>query len=118
MHKLIIICLVLFPSCVTQKEVDYNLPVGMTKDVESYFVAKFNKGKILYTQVCADCHNKPVNGKKIVPDFTPAQLDSYLHNFRLKNKEHAENLTTKTVSEEELDYILYYLTYKKKNQVQ
>lgn len=118
MYRIIIIGIILCTSCVTQKEVEYNLPVGMSKEVETYFVAKFNKGKILYSQICADCHNKLIKGKKIVPDFTAAQLESYLHNFRLKNKEHAEKLTTKTVSEEELDFILYYLTYKKKNQTQ
>ncbi len=87
----------------------------MNPSVLPNFLERYNKGKALYKIICADCHNKKVNGKTIIPDFTPVQLDTYQHNFRQKNKEHGEKLTEKTMSENELDYIIYYLTYKKKN---
>ena len=115
--KLIILFSFFIIACASQKQVDYVLPVGMNPEITNVFLERFNKGKALYKIVCADCHNKKVNGKTIVPDFTPLQLDTYMHNFRQKNKEHSERLTVNSLSENELDYVIYYLTYKKKNPV-
>lgn len=115
--KLIILLSLFSIACVTQKKVEYDLPVGMNPEVLPNFLERFNKGKALYKIICADCHNIKINGKTVVPDFTAAQLDTYKRNFRQTNKEHSEKLTEKSMSENELDYIIYYLTYKKRNTI-
>jgi len=115
--KLIILLSLFSIACVTQKKVEYDLPVGMNPEVLPNFLERFNKGKALYKIICADCHKIKINGKTVVPDFTAAQLDTYKRNFRQTNKEHSEKLTEKSMSENELDYIIYYLTYKKRNTI-
>ena len=114
-YKLTILFSFFAIACATQKKVEYDLPIGMSPSVLPNFLERYNKGKALYKIICADCHNKKINRKTIVPDFTPAQLDTYKRNFRQTNKEHTEKLTEKSMSENELDFIIYYLTYKKKN---
>ncbi|MBK8089915.1 MAG: hypothetical protein IPK31_19445 [Chitinophagaceae bacterium] len=114
-YKLAILFSFFAIACATQKKVEYDLPIGMSPSVIPNFLERYNKGKALYKIICADCHNKKTNGKTVVPDFTPAQLDTYKRNFRQTNKEHTEKLTEKSMSENELDFIIYYLTYKKKN---
>ena len=81
--------------------------------VRTQFKADCDKGKILYEINCAQCHNKSINGKSVVPDFNPEQLKGY--EIRVANARHEESMPDEKVTAEELVYISTYLTYKKRS---
>jgi mono/diheme cytochrome c family protein len=114
-NKYVFSLLIVSAACAPQKQIEYNLPVGMTKEGEKSFVIRFNKGKAIYAASCAECHNKTVNGKSIVPDFTSGQMDAYAARLRTHNAAHNKALNPRVISEDDLSCVLYYLTYKKSN---
>ena len=101
-------------ACVAQKKVDYVIPHGMSPEAVPYFLERFNKGKALYAQACADCHNKKVKGKSVVPDFSTGSLESYAEHLRNSNEQHAQTIDPRQLSSEDLSRVLYYLSHKKK----
>lgn len=101
-------------ACVAQKKVDYVIPQGMSPEAVPYFLERFNKGKALYAQACADCHNKMVQGKSVVPDFSTGSLESYAEQLRTSNNEHTQTINPRQLSSEDLSRVLYYLSHKKK----
>lgn len=77
------------------------------------FLKRFNKGKILYAETCAKCHDSLRNGKKFYPDFSLPQLMDY--EMRFQYPEHNEDLKETNITIAEMDDIVDFLRYKKKN---
>ena len=100
-------------ECTTQKKIDYDIPQGLSETNQTEFVKQFSAGKTLYDLSCAKCHNTKVGRKKIVPDFSPQQLEKY--NMKFRSPQHMNELKSRNVSDAELRQIFFYLKYKKKN---
>ena len=100
-------------SALAQKHMKYEFPENMPEHIKSDYLEQCKKGKILYEINCAKCHTSSVGRKKIIPDFTSAQLINY--ELRIQNPKHTNNITESTVNTEELAMIITFLTYKKKN---
>jgi cytochrome c553 len=94
-------------------KIPYLFPEGMAPAVREAFTVECDKGQALYNLTCATCHNKRVNGKIIVPDWTADQLVGY--ELRVLNARHETGIPEEQISAEELGYIMTFLTYKKKN---
>ncbi len=94
-------------------KVAYEFPETMAPAVREAFTKECDKGQALYNLGCAACHNKLIDGRMIIPDWTPAQLVSY--ELRVLNPKHVDGIPEEQVSAEELGYIMTFLTYKKKN---
>lgn len=102
-------------QCATQKKVTYDFPAEMKEPVRLGFTEQCDKGQILYDINCGKCHTKIVKRKKIVPDFTLEQIETY--QIRIANPQHESKMTEEIVSGEELGLIITFLTYKTKNTV-
>lgn len=108
-----IIVLVLMSNCSLSKKTYYILPPEMTESVRKSAEEQCEKGLMLFRMNCSKCHADTVNGKEILPDFTPEQLSNY--EFRVANKKHEDNLGEMQLTQDELVSIIAFLTYKKKN---
>ncbi len=115
--KICICCLVFLGlfQCQSQKKAEYELPDAMLPHVKVFYSSQCEKGKILYDLNCAKCHTQKIHGKKVIPDFSPAQLTGYT--LRVANAQHEKNMPDSIVTEEELGIIMTFLSYKKKNKV-
>ncbi|MFN8438518.1 MAG: hypothetical protein U0V72_12900 [Cytophagales bacterium] len=96
-------------ACTSSKKMSYIFPETMSESVKKEYLRQCEKGYVLYNINCAKCHTV----KNKIPDFTPAQI--YGYEMRLSNKQHEAQLTTETITTEELGYILSFLSYKKKS---
>lgn len=99
-------------SCLTQKQpkVVQQFPDAMLPHVKEAYAEMWTKGETLYALNCAKCHNKKVNGKMIVPEFTEEQLAAY--EIRVADPEHEMALSDVRVTTEELTLINIYLMYR------
>ncbi len=98
-------------ACVSQPKLQYYpFPDDIAAEAKTQNLAQIEKGRILYGINCAKCHNKKINGKIIIPDFTVQQLDAYT--IRIKNQSHVSVLPEDQVSLEELEDIQYFFSYK------
>lgn len=102
-------------ACNAQKKIAYELPAAMAPAVKAGYAAQCDKGKILYDINCAQCHNKVVKGKVVIPDFTPGQLKGY--EMRVMNPQHESSMPDTRVTAEELGLISTFLSYKKKSNI-
>lgn len=87
------------------------MPTQQKKD----FVESCERGIILYNTICASCHNKLIDGKSVVPDFSLPQLMDY--EIRIQYPSHEDRLKENNLSVQELDDVVNYLRYKKKSGV-
>ena len=112
----IIAVLAIAQTCAAQKkkaELLYNYPPGIVEEKKAEFIQFCEKGKTLYGIHCSGCHSRTVDGKEIVPDFTPMQLDAY--DMRLGFTKHQSTLTERNIPEEELELVIFFLSHKKSN---
>jgi hypothetical protein len=109
---LIILALVLC-TCTSQKKIEYVFPADMKSLAVTAFTEMCDKGQILYKINCAKCHNYKVRRKEYVPDFTKEKLLGYT--LRISNTTHRKELRDTIISTEDLDLIMKFLTFKKKN---
>lgn len=96
----------------------YELPYDsatMTDAQKKQFFSDFEKGIIIYNTVCANCHNKLVNGVQVVPDFSLPQLMDY--EMRIQYPSHENKLTETNLTALEFDQVVHYLRYKIKSGV-
>lgn len=77
------------------------------------FVKEFNKGRIIYKQTCAKCHNVTKDGKVYYPDFSIPQLIDY--EMRIQYPAHEDELKETNLSPLEFDWVVLFLQFKKKN---
>lgn len=92
------------------------MPDDIGKERKKQLVQQFTEGKQAYLSHCARCHNKTVNGKDVIPDIPFEQADTY--RVRFANNQHKSEITESTVTEQELDMIVIFFTYKKQSGVQ
>ncbi len=98
-------------NAMAQKQTAFNYPDDIVDSARKQFSEDFKKGLILYKINCARCHNKLVNGKEIIPNFSLPQLMDY--EIRIF-PEHNEKLTDNKVADEELAKIILFLRYRQK----
>jgi hypothetical protein len=110
---LIATCFVI--SCKSTKGPLYELPLEMASAIQKEYAEQCDKGLILYEMNCGKCHTQKVGNRKLIPDFTEAQLIGY--KLRATNPDHVMHLTDESITAEELGLIMTFLTYKKKNKV-
>ncbi len=100
-------------KCSSYKAVSYDYPEDITEAGKKDFVVNFEKGRVLYKITCANCHNSVVDGKTYIPDFSLPQLMDY--EIRVQYPAHSEDLKESNMTPLELDLIVDFLRYKKKN---
>lgn len=101
-------------ACAVQKnKKGYELQAAMSPAVAADYAKQCEKGKVLYAINCGECHNKVVNKKTVIPDFTAAQLKGY--ELRVANPKHESSMPDTKVTAEELGTIMIFLTYKTKS---
>jgi hypothetical protein len=88
-------------------------PDDITEAGKADFVKTYNKGHILYNINCAKCHNKTQEGKQVIPDFSLPQLMDY--EIRIQYPDHQDPMRETNLSQEELDQVITFLRYKKRN---
>ena len=104
-----------FIACVTQPKLQYyNFPEDISEEAKTANLKMIEKGRVLYNINCAKCHNKKINGKIVIPDFTNTQLESYT--IRIQNEVHVNNLPENKLTSEELEAIQFFFSYKKPGQ--
>jgi len=102
-------------TCEAQKsKAEYTFPEDIADTARKTFVKNFNQGKVLYGLSCATCHNKKVDGKDVIPDFSLPQLLDY--EMRMY-EQHEGKMDDRHVSDAELEKIIVFLRYKKKSGV-
>ncbi|MBY0426395.1 MAG: hypothetical protein K2Q22_12210 [Cytophagales bacterium] len=102
-------------GCQVQRKPAYELPAAMLPHVKAEYAKMCDKGAVLYDLSCAKCHNKKVKGRKVIPDFPEEKLAGY--SFRMENPAHESEIPETKVSGDELNYIITFLSYKKKSNV-
>ena len=104
-------------SCMVQKKpkVSYVFPAEMAEPVKAGYIQMWKKGEILYDLNCAHCHNRVVNRKVIIPEFTEEQLATY--EVRIADPMHEMSLSETKVNAEELQLISVFLTYREHDSV-
>ena len=113
-YKILWASLVLFTifiACASHK--NYLLPKGLSKAQKKEFVLNFEQGSKLYDLNCASCHNKVINNKLVIPDFTVEQFEMY--KIRIKNEPHVTSLGPQQIAPMEMNKILFFFINKKKN---
>lgn len=99
-------------SCKSHKEITFSFPAEMPEYVKKDNEARCKEGYRLYAKNCAMCHSQFKRKKEIIPQFTVGQISTY--QFRLANNMHSDSLREERVSDEELTYIITFLTYYKR----
>lgn len=96
------------------KQTIYDLPDDLVGDTGRIaFIKSFNKGKIIYAQTCAKCHDSTRDGRLIYPDFSLPQLLDY--EMRFQYPAHQDELRETNITHDELEAVVIFLRYKKKN---
>jgi hypothetical protein len=97
-----------------KKEPIFDYPEYITTDTgRASFVKEFSKGRIIYKQTCAKCHNVTKDGKLYYPDFSLPQLMDY--EMRFQYPAHQDELRETNLSADELDWVVTFLRFKKLN---
>ena len=104
-------------NCTSTNKISYNYPDDIITDdtAKKKFVKQFNEGKVLYKINCAKCHSTTAHEKEIIPDFSLEQLENY--EIRIQNPKHEEDLRETNITLDELDNVVLFLKYKKRNPV-
>ncbi len=100
-----------FVQCASQQEMPNSFPTSANADLRGDFTEQFHRGQKLYAVGCGGCHNKKVDGRTVIPDFSAPQLLDY--EMRTQYPSHGERLHEAKVSKEELDDIQVYLLHRK-----
>ena len=122
-HTLKLTALFLFAlsfNCIAQskaqkKDVEFDYPDDIKEEDKQNFAKQIKKGNILYGINCAKCHTIKENGKEIIPDFSLPQLLDY--EIRVSYPEHQDPMRDVNITKEELDAVVLFLQYKKRNAV-
>lgn len=109
--SLLLLCI--FIACSYEKKLGIDMPDGFSKERRKLLLSQFAEGKIAYTTHCANCHNKTVDGKEVIPDISFEQADTY--KVRFVNNQHRSELSSDIVTEKELDMIVIFFKYKKES---
>lgn len=103
--------LLIIASCATaRKQVQHNFPAEMSASVREQYLRDWQKGKVLYQENCAGCHNKRKGRREHIPVFPADKLAGY--GIRLDNADHERAIPENRVTTDELVSIITFLTYK------
>jgi cytochrome c553 len=108
-----ILMLCIFIACSYERKLGIDMPEGFSKEREKQILQQFAEGKNAYINHCAKCHNKTADDKEVIPDISFQQTDTY--RVRFANSKHKAALGAETVTEQELDMIVIFFTYKKES---
>ena len=101
------------PSKKNKIELTFDYPDDVTADTGRIsFLKRFKRGKGIYIETCAKCHDSTKNGKVFYPDFSLPQLMDY--EMRFQYPAHNEDLNETNITIGELDDVVDFLRYKKK----
>jgi hypothetical protein len=106
-----VLLLMLTYSCSLIKSEEYVFPKEMKPHVKEDYLSMCMKGRVLYEQNCAKCHNTG-RRKQVIPEFNNDQLIGYA--LRTSNRDHESSIQDTIVTEEELVLIMHFLNYRKK----
>ncbi|MBC7849691.1 MAG: cytochrome c [Chitinophagaceae bacterium] len=95
-------------------KIAFDYPDDIVDTAKKTFEKQFNQGHAIYIATCGSCHNKAVNGKDVIPDFSLPQLMDY--EMRM-SQDHGEQLTDRFISDEEMARVVIFLRYKKRSGV-
>lgn len=110
------VLLIAIPTIAQKKgEVKAVFPKEMAEPLQKQYFEFWEKGRIVYSLTCANCHNVVVKKKELIPDFTPEQIKGY--EIRVLNPQHESSMPDEKVTEEELMFIATFLQYKNKSGV-
>ncbi len=112
---MLIVLLCIVAACSYEKKLGIDMPQGFSKERKGQLLQQFAEGKKAYITHCARCHNKIIDGKEIIPDISFQQADTY--KVRFANNKHKAELGTESVTEQDLDMIVIFFTYKKESGV-
>jgi hypothetical protein len=99
-------------GCVTQAKIQYyDFPSDIAEEAKIANAKMLEKGKVLYNENCATCHNKKIKNRIYLPDFSTDQLDSYI--IRIKNEVHVKKLPESKITIAEIEAVQFFFTYKK-----
>jgi mono/diheme cytochrome c family protein len=107
--------LFVFFACSYEKKLGIDMPQDFSEERKKQVLQQFAEGKKAYLTHCAKCHNKIVEGKEVIPDIPFEQADTY--KVRFANNKHKAALKEDAVTEQELDMIVIFFTYKKESGV-
>ncbi|MBE2290601.1 MAG: cytochrome c [Chitinophagaceae bacterium] len=106
-----ILSLLIAASCATRRNaVHYSFPAEMSTTVRDQYMRDWQKGKALYEENCARCHNTKKGRREHIPIFPADKLAGY--GIRLDNADHERALPETRVTTDELVSIITFLSYK------
>jgi len=110
---LLLILLVAITESHAQKKAEFDYPEdSVSQSSQKAFVKNFGKGRVLYTTLCASCHNVKEGRKEIIPDFSLPQLMDYA--MRIEYPEHKDRLKDTEITDAEMNNIILFLRFKAK----
>lgn len=113
--KIVVLVIVLLSAGIcgmAQKKLPYDFPdEANTDSAKKAFDKQFHNGQAIYKITCAKCHNKLVDGKEMIPDFSLPQLMDY--EIRIF-PEHSEKIPETRITEVELANVVSFLRFRKK----
>ncbi|MDN3656741.1 hypothetical protein QWZ08_13935 [Ferruginibacter paludis] len=111
----VVVLLLVGKASTAQKKLPYDFPdEANTDSAKKAFDKQFHNGQAIYKITCAKCHNKLVDGKETIPDFSLPQLMDY--EIRIF-PEHSEKIPETRITEKELANVVSFLRFRKKSGV-
>ena len=103
--------LLIAASCASRRDlIRYSFPAEMSETVRDQYLRDWQKGKALYQENCARCHNTKKGRRQHIPIFPADKLAGY--GIRLDNPDHERSLPETRVTTDELVSIITFLSYK------
>ena len=111
---LLIASLLLVVQCKSPLE-QYSIPVKLSKEDEKELLNSLKQGEALFKIHCASCHIKKIKRKKLIPNFTGSMLSNYSKSLITSTPEHKNTISPKQLKPEDLNKIITFLTFRKKD---
>lgn len=102
--------IILLGACQTSRT-SYNLSEELSKDTKKNFIKYLDEGKALYKENCSKCHGIIGKGIDTIPNFTQKQIETYKAKLAMKNEN--SHGFTQTLSYQQVESILHFLSYRK-----
>ncbi|MBX7181806.1 MAG: cytochrome c [Bacteroidia bacterium] len=106
--------LILAIRCKSPME-QYSIPVKLSAEDEKELLNSLKQGEALFKIHCAGCHVKKIKHKKLIPNFTATMLGNYSKNMINSTPEHKNTISPKQLRPEDLNKIITFLTFRKKD---